>query len=159
MTCELCHHEASLPENRWEDGVLICAFRVFCTLLYPKLRAAMANPLGESKPSALRLDFDRHLMLQFRDSLVLAMLDCWSMVYRELDDALGLTGLAGEMLADARMGSRHRCSPAPRPRGRFFIGRIWSGSSTRAALHSDSADGAFFNGAPDDRPRSRAQQR
>jgi hypothetical protein len=57
----------------------------------------MANPLGESKPSALRLDFDRRLMLQFRDPLVLAMLDCWSMVYRELDDALGLTGLAGEM--------------------------------------------------------------
>jgi hypothetical protein len=68
--------KALLLADGWGDGVLICAFRAFCALLYPKLRAAMADPLGESKPSALRVDFYRRLMLQFRDSLVLAMLNC-----------------------------------------------------------------------------------
>jgi hypothetical protein len=29
LTCELCHHEASLPANRWDDGVLVSAFRVY----------------------------------------------------------------------------------------------------------------------------------
>jgi hypothetical protein len=32
--------------------------------------AAMANPTGESESDAVRLDFDRRLMLQFRGSVV-----------------------------------------------------------------------------------------
>src|SRR4051812_12605484 len=59
--------------------------------------AAMANPVGETKSGVLRLDFDRRLTLQFRGS-----------AYRELDDALGLTALAGEMVADARTGKNGR---------------------------------------------------
>src|SRR6202043_2142821 len=66
----------------------------------------MANPAGESKDEALKLDFDRRVMLQFRGSVVTS--DAGLLAYRELDDALGLSTMAGEMLADARTGKNGR---------------------------------------------------
>jgi hypothetical protein len=66
----------------------------------------MANPAGESNEGALRLDFDRRLMLQFRGSVVTS--DAGLLAYRELDDALGFSTMAGEMLADARTGKNGR---------------------------------------------------
>jgi hypothetical protein len=68
----------------------------------------MADPTGEADESALRLDFDRRLMLQFRGSTITS--DAGLLPYRELDDALGLTGASSTALADARTGKngRHR---------------------------------------------------
>jgi Transposase DDE domain group 1 len=68
----------------------------------------MVDPAGESKSEALRLDFDRRLMLQFRGSVITS--DAGMLPYRELDDAVGLTDTGAETLADARTGKngRHR---------------------------------------------------
>ena len=68
----------------------------------------MVDPAGESKREALRLDFDRRLMLQFRGSVITS--DAGMLPYRELDDAVGLTDTGAETLADARTGKngRHR---------------------------------------------------
>jgi len=45
-------------------------------------------------------------MLQFRGSVVTS--DAGLLAYRELDNALGLSDLAGERLADARTGKNRR---------------------------------------------------
>src|SRR5215472_6649873 len=66
----------------------------------------MENPTGESIDGPLRLDIERRLMLQFCGSAVTS--DAGLLVYRELDDALGLSAVAGDLLADARTGKNGR---------------------------------------------------
>ena len=66
----------------------------------------MADPTGESKSEALRLDFDRRLMLRFRGSVITS--DGGLLAYRELDDVLALTTTGGEKLADTRTGTNRQ---------------------------------------------------
>jgi len=68
----------------------------------------MGDPTGEADRGALRLDFERRLVMQFRGSAITS--DAGLLPYRELDDAVGLTDTGGDMLADARTGKngRHR---------------------------------------------------
>jgi hypothetical protein len=66
----------------------------------------VTNPSGEGKDGVLRLDFDRRVTVQFRGSLVSS--DAGLLAYRELDDALGLSSTAVEVLADARTGKNGR---------------------------------------------------
>ena len=66
----------------------------------------MAYPMGEAKLEPLRVDFDRRLKLEFHGSDISS--DGGLLPYRELDDALGLTELGGEVLSETRRGKNTR---------------------------------------------------
>ncbi len=66
--------------------------------------------MGETRNDALRLDFDRKLKLEFHRTKVTS--DAGQPVYRELDEALGLTSAIDSELRDNRTGKNTRHSIA-----------------------------------------------
>jgi len=58
--------------------------------------------MGEAKRTDVRVRFDRRVRLQFQGAKVTS--DAGLLAIRELDEALGLTELAGVTLADMRTG-------------------------------------------------------
>jgi hypothetical protein len=64
------------------------------------------HPKGQSAGSDLRADFDRRLRLEFLGSRITS--EAGLLAYRELDDALGLTDLAGSALLEYRRGKNTR---------------------------------------------------
>ena len=58
--------------------------------------------MGDSQNDTLRVDFDRQIKLEFHGSTLTS--DAGLLAYRELDDALGLTGTAASGLHDTRTG-------------------------------------------------------
>jgi hypothetical protein len=68
----------------------------------------MAQGVGEAPGTGLRLRFDRRLKLEFHGSQITS--DGGLVPFRELDDALGLSAMAGEVLSDPRTGTNGRHS-------------------------------------------------
>jgi hypothetical protein len=66
----------------------------------------MEHPAGESDDGFLRVEFDRRLKLEFHGTRITS--DAGLLAYRELDDALGLTDIAGAALSECRRGKNTR---------------------------------------------------
>jgi len=62
----------------------------------------MSHPEGASFERADRVDFDPRVRLEFRGTQLSS--DGGLLVMRELDEALGLSGLASPALCDSRRG-------------------------------------------------------
>ena len=67
---------------------------------------SMEHPAGESDDGPLRVAFDRSLKLEFHGSRITS--DAGLLAYRDLDDALGLTDLAGGIPSECRRGRNTR---------------------------------------------------
>ena len=66
----------------------------------------MDGAAGEASDAALRVTFGPRLKLEFHGSKVTS--DAGLLPIRDLDDALGLTDLTGEVLVDTRTGQNSR---------------------------------------------------
>ena len=58
--------------------------------------------MGEKKKRPLRVEFDREIKMEFHGARVSS--DGGLLIYRELDEALGLTNLADTTLSELRIG-------------------------------------------------------
>ena len=81
----------------------------------------MEMAVGETESADLRVAFDRRLKLEFHGQRITS--DAGLLAFRELDDALGLTEMAGQVLADSRTGRNNRHSLSAQFRQSVF-GRL-----------------------------------
>src|SRR5262245_17031756 len=82
---------------------------------------AMRKSMGEDRKRNLRAFFDRRLKLEFHGSRVTS--DAGLLAFRELDEALGLTEMADDILIDTRTGTNGRHSLTAQLRQAVF-GRL-----------------------------------
>ncbi len=62
--------------------------------------------MGEGRKEAFRVGFDRSVKVEFRGSRITS--DAGLLAFRELDEALGLTGIVAKFLMDTRTGGNTR---------------------------------------------------
>ena len=67
--------------------------------------------MGDGQKGDLRVDFDRRVKLTFLGSKVTT--DAGLLAYRELDEVLGLTEVAEDLLCDSRLGSNKQHQLVP----------------------------------------------
>ena len=105
------------------------------------------HPADESDDGLLRLDFDRRLKLEFHRCRITS--DAGLLAYRELDDALGLTDVAGSVLPKCRRGknTRHMLTSQM---GRFET--AWLTGEANLAAPADLS-GAWIDQAHSRRPQ------
>ena len=85
--------------------------------------------MGETKSSAKTLRLDGSLELGSRGAKVTT--DAGLLAVREADEALGLTEMAADMLAEARANNRGHDLARPGP-GRIFPGPMWDNRRGKA---------------------------
>lgn len=64
------------------------------------------NPVGEGKSTGLKLVFDRRLRLEFRGAKITS--DAGLLAVRELDETMGLTDMAADLIVEGRTGKNIR---------------------------------------------------
>ena len=93
--------------------------------------------MGETKRGPLRVGFDRRLKLEFHGTQISS--DAGLLSYRELDDALGLSALAGDVLSEVRRGKNTR---------HLLIGLLRQSVFGRLAGYEDVNDAERLSGDP-----------
>ncbi|MCH8333577.1 transposase, partial [Candidatus Sumerlaeota bacterium] len=94
--------------------------------------------MSEAKKAPLRVGFDRKLKLEFQGAKITS--DAGLLLYRELDDALGLTAIAQETLDDPRTGNNVLHSMVALLRHSVF-GRLTGYEDTNDAATGDGVGG------------------
>ena len=95
----------------------------------------MDPPEGAGSQRADRVDFDPHVRLEFRGTQLSS--DGGLLLMRELDDALGLSGLASAALCDNRPGKNtvHRLDGLFRVQCLQFGLLVLAGDAAQKSLH------------------------
>ena len=85
--------------------------------------------MGDRRYDALRVDFDRHIKLEFHGSTVTS--DAGLLAHCELDDALGLTRTAASGLHETRTGKNTQ---------HCLLALLWQSIYSRLAGYEDVND-------------------